>query len=541
MRPVALSQVANWCDARLVGADRSISAVDIDSRSVRRDALFVALAGERHDGHDHAAAAIAAGAAAVLCERPLQVDAPQVVCGNSRLALARLAAGMASTRDTTVIAITGSNGKTTVKTLVHAILSPGPGEIARKTRSHTEHDAAPVGARLTRDPDTASADPTPIAYANPGNRNNEIGLPLAVLEQPEDARYGIYEMGAGQPGDIAYLTDVVAPHVSLVNNVAAAHLERMGSLLGVAETKGAIHAALRPGGTAVINADDAFAPWFEDLVARSHQLSSDVGAAHGCDRAASALRGGPENTEAPRSQPRAAPAQASVRLLRFGIDASAEVYPEDLDCGPDASRFTLVTPQGRAPLTLPLPGRHNVLNALAAAALALAAGATLGQVVAGLEAAPAVAGRLVHHRLPGGALLIDDSYNANPGSTAAAIATLAAHAAAGRSAWLVLGDMRELGGDAGRLHAEAGERARAAGIARLFTVGPLSAAASRAFGADAQHFDSQDGLVEALRAALSSERGAGVACLVKGSRGSAMDRVVAALLPAADGGPSHAA
>src|SRR5690606_12070997 len=365
---------------------------------------------------------------------------------------------------------------------------------------------------------TRDGDPLPdsaTAYANPGNRNNEIGLPLAVIDQPEDARYAIYEMGAGQPGDIAYLTDVVAPHAALVNNVAAAHLERMGSLLGVAETKGAIYAALRAGGTAVINADDAFAPWFEDLVARSHAGTTATGPA----------------------------SDVAVRILRFGIDASAEVYPDKLHCGAEGSRFTLVAPQGRTDIALPLPGRHNVANALAAAALALSVGATLADVAEGLAAAPPVAGRLVRHLLPNGALLVDDSYNANPGSVAAAIATLAALKAEGRVPWLVLGDMRELGPDAERLHAEAGERARASGIDHLFTVGPLSAAASRAFGADAQHFASQDALAGALRAALLSAGGAGVACLVKGSRGSAMDRIVAALLPAATptGGASHAA
>jgi UDP-N-acetylmuramoyl-tripeptide--D-alanyl-D-alanine ligase len=574
MRPLALAQVADWCAGRLVGADLSVSAVDIDSRAVRRGALFVALPGERHDGHDHAAGAVAAGAAAVLCERPLEVAAPQVVCGNSQLALARLAAGLAATRDTTVVAITGSNGKTTVKTLLHSILQrTAASAVGRHHRADASSPQDRVGTvvptydRHDVDPKAANAgaaeghgrnDPAASAYANPGNRNNEIGLPLAVIEQPEDARFAVYEMGAGQPGDIAYLTDVVAPHAALVNNVAPAHLERMGSLLGVAETKGAIYAALRPGGTAVINADDAFAPWFEALLARSHnsiigstashvgaavgrEQASHVGAAVGREQVSHATpREQPSHERSAGSRPTAAPTCA---VLRFGIDATAEVYPEDLHCGPDASRFTLVAPQGRIAIALPLPGRHNVANALAAAALALAVGATLEQVAEGLAAAAAVAGRLVRHALDNGAVLIDDSYNANPGSVAAAIATLSAFRASGREPWLVLGDMRELGPDAERLHAEAGERARAAGIARLFTVGPLSAAASRAFGVGAQHFDGQDGLIEVLRAALSSAGGGQVACLVKGSRGSAMERIVAALQPpaTATGGAGHAA
>ena len=466
MRPVQLAQVAGWCQGVLVGADRSVQAIDIDSRTVRAGGLFVALAGERHDGHDHAAAAIEAGAVALLVSRQLPLDAPQVVVGDTQLALGRLAAGIAANRSTRVLALTGSNGKTTVKTLLQSILEGAfPGRV----------------------------------HANPGNRNNEIGLPLALIEQPEDATIGIYEMGAGQPGDIGYLTAIARPHVALVNNIGPAHLERMGSLLGIAETKGAIYSALHEGGTAVVNADDAFAPLFESWA--SH-----------------------------------------ARILRFAIDASAEIVAEDIRVVGAGSRFTLVTPQGSAAVELPLAGRHNVSNALAACAMAMAAGATLPQVVDGLQRVAPVPGRQVRHQLASGATLIDDSYNANPASVGAAIATLAAQRSPGREAWLVLGDMKELGSDAERLHAEVGARASAAGIDRLFTVGPLSAAASRAFGTGAQHFDDQDGLVAALRAGLCSRP----LCLVKGSRSSAMDRVVAALrdAPAAQqdaGRDSHAA
>ncbi len=182
-----------------------------------------------------------------------------------------------------------------------------------------------------------------------------------------------------------------------------------------------------------------------------------------------------------------------------------------------------MAPAGEIGIALPLPGRHNVRNALAAAAMALAVGAGLDQIRAGLEASERVAGRLVTHALRAGARLIDDSYNANPGSLAAAIDTLAE---GGGEAWLVLGDMRELGADEVALHAEAGARARAAGIARLFTLGPLSAHASAAFGADAQHFESHQALLQALAPALRP----GLRVLVKGSRGSAMDTIVAALL-----------
>jgi UDP-N-acetylmuramoyl-tripeptide--D-alanyl-D-alanine ligase len=455
MKPLPLSRIAQWTGGRLHGADVLIDAVATDTRTLDasdgRAALYVALKGERFDGHDHVANAAEAGARALLVARELDSVLPQVVVADTERALAAFAAALQRTRSTRVVAITGSNGKTSVKSLLLAILQR-------------------VGA----------------AYANPGNRNNEIGLPLAVLDAPEDAQFAIYEMGAGKPGDIAYLTAIARPDVALVNNVAPAHLERMGSLLGVADTKAAIYDALPSGGVAVINADDAFAPYFAER-------------AHG------------------------------HRLIRFGLEASADITARNIALDADGARFTMVTPQGDCDIELALPGRHNVLNALAAAALALGVDASLDAIREGLAAARAVAGRLVTHRLPNGVVLIDDSYNANPGSLNAAVDTLAA---AGGESWLVLGDMRELGADELALHAEAGRRAKAAGIARLYAFGPLSAAAVQAFGAGAEHFESHAALADALRAALKPD----VRVLVKGSRGSAMDRIVSALLP---NGESH--
>jgi UDP-N-acetylmuramoyl-tripeptide--D-alanyl-D-alanine ligase len=262
----------------------------------------------------------------------------------------------------------------------------------------------------------------------------------------------------------------------------------MGSLLGVADTKAAIYDALPNGGTAVINADDAFAPYFAER-------------AHG------------------------------RRLVRFGIDSTADVVARDIRPDGEGTRFNMETPQGATDVTLALPGRHNVRNALAAAAMAMAVGATLEQVREGLAAATPVAGRLVARTLPGGATIVDDSYNANPGSLLAAIELLGSGPQAG---WLVLGDMRELGEDAAALHAEAGRRARAAGIARLYALGELSAHAARGFGEDGRVFSDHAALADALRADLA--RHPDVRVLVKGSRGSRMDRIVTALL--ADGSPT---
>lgn len=441
---MALSTIAVWTHGRLLGADVEVTGVAIDSRRLQPGELFVALGGERVDGHDYLAAAAARGAVAALVMRRVDSALPQVLVDDTVLALGDLASAVRAQRSVRVVGITGSNGKTTVKTLAAAILS-------RHGRTHF----------------------------NTGNYNNEIGLPLTLLAMPPDAEYAVLEMGAGKPGDIAYLAAIARPDIGLVNLIAPAHLERMGSVEGVAETKGALYQALPADGVAIINTDDAFASFFGGLAGVRRQL-------------------------------------------RFGLEQPADVRADILDARVDGSRFVLRTPQGDAEVALPLPGRHNVANALAAAAIALALEVPLATIVAGLQQARAVAGRLGRTAMPGGGTLLDDSYNANPGSMAAAIDTLAL---ADGERWLVLGDMAELGTDARALHAGIGTRARERGIERLFAVGPLGAATVAAFGPGAQHFDDQPALIAALRAQLH----AGVTCLVKGSRSAVMERVAAAL------------
>ena len=465
MKTLPLSLLAHMAGGELQGEDVVVDTVIQDTRSLQPGSLYVALRGERFDGHDFAYDAAMRGAAALLVEHAVAVELPQVVVADTQLALARIASGLQRDRGGTVVAITGSNGKTSVKMLVHSIL-----QLAGNT------------------------------YLNPGNRNNEIGLPLAVIDAPDDADFAIYEMGAGKPGDIAYLTDIVTPQVALVNNVAPAHLERMGSLMGIAETKGAIYTALPADGVAVINADDAFGAYFAERASGN-------------------------------------------RLLRFGLEASADVTARDVRTSAEGSQFTLLTPQGEVAITLPLPGRHNVLNALAAASLALACGASLSTIAEGLAAVQPVPGRQIARDLGNGVVLVDDSYNANPASLDAAMDALVA--AAGES-WLVLGDMRELGEQGGELHVQAGRRARDSGIARLYALGTLSAMAATAFGDGARVFESHAALADALRIDLQKYMDARAAepaalrVLIKGSRGSAMDRIVTALLPAGEN-HTHAA
>lgn len=457
-----LSTIAVWTHGRRMGDEAEVTGVAIDTRRVRPGDLFVALKGEHVDGHDFLSEAADRGAVAALVTRQVESDLPQVLVDDTELALGDLASAARARQNARVIGITGSNGKTTVKTLVAAILS-------RHGRTHV----------------------------SAGNFNNELGLPLSLLAMPDDTEYAIFEMGAGKPGDIEYLAAIARPDVGLVTLIAPAHLERMGSIEGVAETKGALYQALPADGIAIINADDTFARFFGGLA-------------------------------------------GARKVLRFGLDNPADVGADIIQQRVDGSHFVLNTPHGDAEVMLPLPGRHNVANALAAAAVALALDVPLKTIVAGLEQVVGVAGRLRREVTDGGWTIIDDSYNANPSSMAAAIDTLLL--AAG-DRWLVLGDMAELGDGARELHARIGTLAREGGVERLFATGVLSTATVEAFGADGAHFEDKVALIAALKPQLH----AGVTCLVKGSRSAGMEQVAQALARAEttteqhDGGTFNAA
>ncbi len=436
-----MSQLAAALDDAWTGADLPFSGAAIDSRSLRPGELFVALPGDRVDGHDYLADAAARGAAAALVSRRQDVDLPQLVVPDVLAALQ--AASRAHRKDWggPLLAVTGSNGKTTVKELCRAVLE-------RR------------GAVL----------------ATAGNLNNHIGVPLTLLGLRPEHRHAVVEMGASAAGEIALLAGLAVPDVGIVTQAGDAHLEGFGSRDGVARAKGELFSTLPERGVAVINAGDRYAPLWEDLAGQR-------------------------------------------QILRFGPEGRAEVHARDLSRSAEGTRFALVTPAGTAPVSLPLPGDHNVSNALAAAAGCLALGVPLADIAAGLSAAAGVGGRLRRLRGPSGACLFDDSYNANPESLAAGIAVLCRQP--GRH-WLVLGNMAELGGDAARLHAEAGQAARAAGVERCFAVGELAAEAAAAFGDDGRVYADQAALAADLRVALAAD----VCVLVKGSRSARMERVI---------------
>jgi UDP-N-acetylmuramoyl-tripeptide--D-alanyl-D-alanine ligase len=322
----------------------------------------------------------------------------------------------------------------------------------------------------------AKAAPT---LATHGNLNNDIGMPLMLTRIEEQHRFAVLEMGANHAGEIAYLTALAKPDIVAITNAADAHLEGFGSLDGVARAKGEILCGETRPKVAILNADDRYFDYWSTLV---------------------------EDTQ----------------LITFGIDAEADVRASNIDADAGGSTFDLHLPVGEIGMKLSLPGPHNVRNACAAAAIAVAAGVDIADIRIALEAVQPVEGRLRRLEGIGGATVYDDSYNANPLSVAAAAEFLAS--LPGNNI-LVLGDMGELGDDAARLHDETGAKVREAGIPRLLATGPLSRNTVEGFGDGASwHAD-----IDALTAQVKAELRADSNVLVKGSRFMQMERVVEAL------------
>jgi UDP-N-acetylmuramoyl-tripeptide--D-alanyl-D-alanine ligase len=480
MIEMRLADVAAVTGGRLHRAtgDELVRAVEFDSRAIRPGGLFLALPGERVDGHEFAAAAVAAGAVGVLAARP--VDAPAVLVlpapravgtgldatdpdgsGAAVLAaLARLAAHVvAALPGLTVVGVTGSSGKTSTKDLLAAVLRPlGP------------------------------------TVAPPGSFNNELGLPWTALRADADTRHLVLEFSARGPGHIAALARAVPPRIGVVLNVGSAHLGEFGSVAAIAAAKGELVESLPPHGVAVLNADD---PAVRAMAGRS-----------------------------------------AARVVLVGQAADATVTARDLTLDAGRPRFRLDTPAGSAPVALALVGAHHVGNALAAAAVAVELGATPDAVAEALGAAtPASRWRMEVTDRPDGVTVINDAYNANPDSMRAAVDTLVelGRAAGGRT-WAVVGDMLELGDTTEREHAALGRylaERRVAGVLALGEHAGTIADAAVAAGLDegsVHVLEGKDEAVTRLRAALRP----GDVVLVKASRGLALDTVAEALSAVAD-------
>ena len=446
-----LSQ-AHGVNVQGVVADR----VHTDSRSLQAGDLFVALRGERFDGNQFIAQAQAQGAVAVVCEASGQAQAaalgmPALVVPDARIALGELAAGWRAQFSLPLIAVTGSNGKTTVTQMIASIL-----------RAHAGDDA----------------------LSTQGNLNNDIGVPLTLFNLRAHHRIAVVELGMNHPGEIAYLSKLAQPTVALVNNAQREHQEFMGTVEAVAHENGAALQALPPEGVAVFPADEAFTPVWRELSGQRVQ-----------------------------------------RCFAMASHSEADVRAAVVVWQSGAWQFTLKTPEGTAPVRLHIAGRHNVKNALAASACALAAGVPLAAVAQGLVAFEPVKGRsraLVLQTATNEITLVDDTYNANPDSVRAAIDVLAELPA---PRLLVLGDMGEVGNQGPEFHAEVGAYAAERGIEALFTLGDLCVHSAQAFGA-ARHFGDMDSLL----AVVTAQVGGFQSVVVKGSRFMKMERVVQALL-----------
>ena len=441
-----ISGAAAVIGAVLSGNDAWFEGVSTDTRTLGDGELFCALRGTKFDGHEHCAEARQKGASGVIVERVVDTPLPMLTVDDSRHALGCLARAWRERFSVPLVGVTGSNGKTTVKEMIAAILRTNAAVLATE-----------------------------------GNLNNEIGVPHTLFRLNEGHDYAVIEMGASHLGEIEWLAEISKPLIGVITHCAPAHLEGFGSIERVAHAKGELYAGLAANGTAVINADDDFAPYWSEVAG---------------DR----------------------------RVLRFGLKGPAEVAAENISnrgIG-NGMCFTLRLPSSCIDIELPFDGTHNVSNALGAAAAAFALGIASATIKAGLENTRKLGGRLCVLDGLHGSRVIDDTYNANPASLAAAIDILTT--VEGQK-WVVLGDMGELGPPTAELHRAAGANVRAAGIDRLYTFGKLAEKAAAAFGEGAKNYASMDELIGVLRDRLN----AGVTVLVKGSRLMRMERVIDAL------------
>lgn len=440
-----LKTLAHWLNASNDFDAQTCQSVSIDSRKIQPGALFIAIAGEQFDGHDFVALAEKKGAIAAIVSRPIQTNLPTILVKDTRKALGEIAKKWREQWSIPVVGITGSCGKTSTKSMIAHILE-GVGNVL-------------------------------VAQ---GTMNNDIGLPLTILELRQAHQYAVFELGANHLGEIGYLADIAKPDLALITNAGSAHLEGFGSVEGVAREKSNIYHNLRPNGIALLNNDDAYASFWETVIGTRQKITF---AQH----------------------------QAADFTAR-------EIHLDDQG----APQFTLVTPQGEALVCLPLVGRHHVSNALAAAAACFAMGVSLMDIKKGLESAVPVPKRLVMHQTIQGAKILDDSYNANPLSLHAGLELLSHYP---HKKILILGDMQELGPTAEATHQAAGHQAKALGIDALYGVGVLSRFAVEGFGDGAHHFENKQSLLAAIQGKLTQ----GTVVLVKGSRGAKMEEIVTAL------------
>ncbi len=451
-----LSEIADALNGRMQGQDVNVLSVGSDSRNIKAHQLFVAIKGERFDGNGFAAEAIEQGAAAALISDKNVQASPAVLVDDTTLALGELAHYWRKKFDLPLVAVTGSSGKTTVKEMIASILSVASGQV----------------------------------LATSGNFNNDIGMPLTLLNIRSEHQYAVIEMGMNHLGEIRYLTNIACPQVAVVNNAGTAHIGELGSREAIAEAKGEIFEGLADDGIAVINVDDDFAEYWQEL-------------------------------------------SNGKQVVTFGLDVAADVSAQYQLVG-GCSQLSLTTPAGTVDVRLNVLGEHNVRNALAAAAVAVALNVSNADIAKGLSQFEGVKGRMNVRQGKQGAVVVDDTYNANPDSMKAAIDVLDSQETDG-STIFVMGDMAEMGADADALHADIGSYAQQKNITHFFSYGEKSASAANAFGQGARHFDDLNSLVDAISDSMHED----AFVLVKGSRFMKMERVVDAITQGQKIGSAH--
>lgn len=438
-----LAQISQALNGQLMGSDVALSGVTTDTRGSCHGELFVALKGDRFDAHDFVADAQQAGAAAVLIDHDVDSSLPKVLVTDTHQALKEFAAWWRAQFVIPVIGVTGSVGKTTVKEMLGCIFAEmGKGVVTK------------------------------------GNLNNEIGLPLTVLRLQQDDQYAILEMGMNHAGEISRLTSIAKPTIAMVNNAAAAHLEGLGTVEGVAKAKGEIFEGLSDDGVAVINADDQYVELWRELIGERQTVS-------------------------------------------FGLSKEADVTAE-YQLTQNGLRLNVKAANESFKVTLATLGKHNVSNALAAIAVATSANIPIDLIQAGLSKYRPLGGRLNADSV-GGVTLIDDTYNANPASMQAAIEVLAQY----DNSILIVGDMGELGDSVEAAHRQVGVVAADNHIDHLYACGNFAELVASSFSGDGQSFNTQDALLTCLSDTLLGKTAkTNTAILVKGSRFARMENVV---------------
>jgi len=413
-----------------------LSNISTDTRTLKKGELYIALKGENFDGHDFLKQAYEQGAIGAIVSRMVDTPLPLLQVEDTRIALGQLAKMWRNQFDIPVIALTGSCGKTTTKAMLASILSR-------------------CGETLVTE----------------GTLNNDIGVPLTLLQLTDKHQFAVIEMGTNHFGEIAYITNIAQPTIACVLNAGPGHLEFFGDVAGVAREKADIYAGAKIG---IINLDDEFSDSWQQKI-KKH--------------------------------------------ITFSTKKKADVWASDIQY----PNFTLHIGEKSVSIQLPILGQHNVSNALAAAAMVQPLNIAIDAIKTGLEAFSPVSKRLVQMQGLNHSVLIDDSYNANPSSFGAAVNLLAAFPA--QEKILIMGDMGELGSNAPQYHADIGAQAKQKGIQKLYAVGRLSQKAAEAFGEGAHYFIDQATLIKAVTTQLHS----GVVVLVKGSKSSKMGNIVGAL------------